>query len=100
MAFPTGNFAHELPGRLRVTFQGQYAVNDDDAGAAGWAFPVRCYVDDLTALLGPACVIETDYPGSYAEVPVGMEEVSHTFGGTGTIAWTKLVITCRLDPYV
>ena len=33
MAFPTGNFAHELPGRLRVTFQGQYAVNDDDAGA-------------------------------------------------------------------
>jgi hypothetical protein len=104
MGLPSGNFWHELPGRLRVTFQGQYEVNESDWGSGAWSLVLRCYVGDgagrLTAMLGPACVIELDYPGAYADVPVGMEYVTHSFGGAGSVAWRKLAITCRLEPYV
>lgn len=109
MGLPSGIFTHELPGRLQVTFQGQFHAEgpswpSTDVRDTAWDIVLRCFVgeapDRETAMLGPTCVIERQYPGGFAEVPVGMEYVDHYFGGYGEMSFTKLGITVRFDAYV
>lgn len=107
MALPTGTFSHPDAGRLRVVFGGKWWVNSGDIGlgAGGFSLILRAYVgtgaDRLTSLLGSggvsSAVLEAYYAGGYAEVPVGIEYVSHSLG-VGTICAYNLTVACHLLP--
>lgn len=105
MGLPSGTFSHPDAGRLRVVFNGKWWVNSTDPTFAygSWELILRAYVGSganrATAIMAVAnntAVIEMEYPGGYATVPVGMEYVSHHLAGAGTIAAYLLSISCHL----
>lgn len=99
---PEAVFSHDQAGRLRVVFQAQWYINGGDYDSAG-NIVLRCYVGEgasrKTAQLSAGvhtATIEVDYPGGYADMPVGMEYVDHTVAGPVTMRMQPLVITCEL----
>ena len=104
MALPTGTFSHPDAGRLRVAFSGKWLVDGAEPAFryGSWDLVLRAYVGSgatrRTAILGigtNTAVIDLEYAGGYAEVPVGMEYVSHTFDGSGVVAATYLSVSCN-----
>lgn len=106
MALPTGNFSYIDSGLLRVVFNGTWWINDAaPTGAGAFELVLRAYVGSgdsrKTALMSSraaTAVLEVSYAGSYAAVPVGMEYVSNTLDGPGTVCAYELSVTCHLLP--
>lgn len=105
MSIPSGIFSHPHSGKLRVSFGGKWQVNNSDPVFTYGEFNLhlRAYVGSgdmmKTALLSVAnntAVLEIDYPGGYALVPIGFVYVSHTLGGAGTVSAKYLSVTCLL----
>lgn len=105
MGLPTGTFSHPNAGRLRVVFNGNWYTHEGDPIFTYGSFELilRAYVGSgssrRTALMSMgvnSAVIEVDYAGGYDLVAVGMEYVSHSFGGAGSVGARDLAVACHL----
>lgn len=101
MGVPTGVFSDPADCRLQVVFTCEWAVNEGEWTSGTWDILLRCYVGSgatrrtaMISLRNPTATIEVPYTGG-TEVPVGMEYVTHGFGGTGTVEAHKLSIACH-----
>lgn len=100
----SGEFSYPTACRLRVAFQAKWSRNESDPVFAygDWELNLRAFVGSgssrLTAIMGfnnYTAVLETPYAGGYAVVPVGIEFVSYSAGGAGSMWCTDLDISCH-----
>lgn len=105
MALPSGNFTSTKTGRLVVRFSGQFTFNSGgDFGDGGtWNITLRCYVGSggsrsvaYIDFRTNNATLEVDYVGGSGNLAVGMEFVSRTFDGPGTVYAKKLRVACTL----
>ena len=103
MPLPSGNFSSPNAGRLQVSFSGQWGSSSGDRNASV-SLVVRAFIgsgaDRQTSIMvfnaGESAMLERDYPGGGAIVPVGMEYVSHSLSGPSAVGFNKCRITCVL----
>jgi hypothetical protein len=106
MPLPSGTFSSPNPGRLQVTFTGQFGIQTgSDFGAGTKTLVLRAFIGSgptrQTCILafnaGESGFLERAYPGGNDPVDVGMEVVTYTLGGgPGSISFSKARITCVL----